>query len=364
MKIGLFGGAFNPPHLEHVMILDEAKKTLGLDKSIVFPSYLPPHKRTADSTPFEDRMNMCKIAFSEAEVSDIEFESEDTNYTVNTLKKFKAKYPTDKLYFIIGGDSMADIFKWYKPEEIFKSVELVVYPRDGRISDMNNSIEKAKKLGANITVLHVESQNFSSGEIRCLSSIGASLDGLVSDSVQKYISDHNLYTTDLLGIIRDRVSDRTYMHSLRTAVWALKLNRKLSLDTKEVFEASLLHDIAKSDESVEGVPNDAKATPVAHQFRGAEVLERLGFSKNVVEAVRYHTTGRADMTLLQKLIFCADMTEEGRSYEGVEQLRQALLADFEDGFRRCVERTYEFLVAKGADIYYLTKDAYQFYKDE
>lgn len=364
MKIGLFGGAFNPPHVEHKKVIDEAKKALGLDKCVIIPSYLPPHKRTADGTPFELRVAMCALSFSDCEISEIERYSNDTNYTVNTLAKFKRIYPADKLYFIIGGDSMADLFKWYKPEEILDTVELVVYPREGRIDDMHKAISIARELGGKITLLDFESDNISSAEIRCLSSISASLDGIVSSEVASFISEHKLYGNGFDDLLKERVNDRTYKHSVRTAAWALRLNRQLALPTQEVFEASFLHDIAKQDTETFGVPNDAHGTPVAHQFRGAQVLSELGCSDNVVDAVRYHTTGRADMTMLQKLVFCADMTEEGRSYEGLLELREALLADFERGFRLCIKRTYEHLLGKGADIYYLTRDAYLFYQNE
>lgn len=364
MKIGLFGGAFNPPHVEHEKVINEAKKALGLDKCIIIPSYLPPHKRTADGTPFELRVDMCALAFPDCEISEIERYSDDTNYTVNTLSKFKKLYPTDKLYFIIGGDSMADLFKWYKPQDILKAVELVVYPRGGRMNDMHRAISKAREIGRIITLLDFESDNISSEEIRYLSSIGASLEGLVSPSVFSFLSEHKLYDNGFTDILKDRVNERTYAHSVRTAVWALRLNRRLALPTRDVFEASFLHDIAKYDTEGFGVPSDAYGTPVAHQFRGAQVLDTLGYSKNVVDAVRYHTTGREDMTLLQKVVFCADMTEEGRNYEGVNELRATLLTDFEKGFRLCVKRTYEYLRDKGVDIYYLTKDAYLFYQNE
>lgn len=364
MKIGLFGGAFNPPHVEHYEVIKEAKRVLGLDKVVVFPSYLPPHKRTADGTPFSVRVKLCKLAFPDTEVSEIERQDEYVNYAVNTVKKFKEIYPRDKLYYVIGGDSMADLFKWYEPEKLLSMVDLVVYPRDGRIEDMNVSIERAKSLGANITLLNIKSNNISSAEIRYLSSIGCSIKGLVDDTVLEYLKNNPQYSTPSVAFLKARLSERTFNHSLRTAAWAMKLNRRLGLPLKDVFEASLLHDIAKGIDTDYGVPNDALGTPVAHQFSGASLLQASGYSNEVVEAVKYHTTGKEDMTSLQKLVFCADMTEEGRSFDGVEKLRQALLDDFETGFRMCIKRTYDFLLDKGEDIYYLTKDAYLFYKDK
>ena len=364
MKIGLFGGAFNPPHVEHYEVIKEAKKVLGLDKVVVFPSYLPPHKRTADGTPFDVRVKLCSLAFPDCEISEIERQDEYVNYAVNTVGKFKEIYPQDKLYYIIGGDSMADIFKWYMPEKLFTMVDLVVYPRDSRLQDMYASIDKAKSMSANITLLNITSNNISSAEIRYLASIGCSIKDLVGSRVLDYLEKNPLYSTPSVAFLKARLSERTFNHSLRTASWAMKLNRKLGLPIKDVFEASLLHDITKGIDTDFGVPTDALGTPVMHQFSGASLLQASGYSREVVEAVRYHTTGKENMTTLQKLVFCADMTEEGRSYDGVEVLRRTLLDDFEKGFRLCIKRTYEFLVEKGVDIYYLTKDAYLFYKEE
>lgn len=364
MNIALFGGAFNPPHNEHLKVISEAKKALNLDQCVIFPSYLPPHKRTADGTPFELRVKMCELAFPDCVVSKIEKESSDVNYAVNTVKKFQELYKGDKLFYIIGGDSMADIFKWYKPEILFSLVDIVVYPREGRIKEMYDAIARAREMGAKIHLINVMSDNVSSGEIRYLSAISANLEGLVSLEVERFIKNNLLYTTSLTEILNARLNERTYLHSIRTAIWAMKLNRKLALPIKDVFEASLLHDVAKDDAVTDGVPTDAVGSPVAHQFRGAKVLKDMGFNDDVVQAVAYHTTGCKNMNMLQKLIFCADMTEEGRKFDGVEELRNSLLKDFQLGFKACLKRTYQFLIEKGADIYPLTKDAYLFYLDK
>ena len=363
-KIGLFGGAFNPPHIEHVEVLNCAKEKFGLDFCVVFPSFLPPHKSTANDIPFDTRMDMCKLAFGDVVYSSIEKESTETNYAVNTVKKFKKIYPDDQLFYIIGGDSMADLFKWYKPEELLSLVSLVVYPRQGRESDMNVAIEKVRALGGDITVLSYVSKNFSSGEIRYLSAINSDLSKYLCPDVEKYIKDNGLYHDKCVDLARQELSDRTYAHVLRTVEWAMVLNRKLNLPISDVFYSAILHDITKNSDTLNGVPDDAIGSPVAHQFSGAEVAKKLGMSDEVINAVRYHTTGRENMSTLEKLVFVADMTELGRSYEGVEKLRELLLSDFEKGFVKCLERSYEFLLEKGQNIYFLTKNAYEYYKNK
>ena len=362
-KIGLYGGAFNPPHNEHVAVLNSAKKELNLDFCIVFPSFDPPHKNTTSSVSFESRMEMCSLAFKDAIISDIEKNSLEKNYAVNTVKKFQELYPEDKLVYVIGGDSMADLFKWYQPETLLSMVDIAVYPREGRIEDMNEAINKAREVGGNITVLSYVGENISSREIRALASLGFDISDIVPREVSDYVCKNALYKNEYVDIVKANLPQKTVDHVFRTVKWALRLNRNLGLSVEDVFLATLFHDITKKTDTTSGVPEDAISTPVAHQFSGAEYAKRLGFNDKVVQAIRYHTTGREDMTTLEKLVYVADMTEEGREFDGVEKLRSALLFDFEKGFVECLNHSYEYLVNKGENIYYLTKNAYEYYKN-
>lgn len=362
--IGLFGGAFNPPHKEHIAVFDCAVKELHLDECVVFPSYLPPHKNTTESVSFSDRMNMCKMAFKGATLSDIELVSEEKNYALNTVRKFKKQYKDCKLIYIMGGDSMADFFKWYKPEELLREVGIAVYPREGREEEMLTSFNKAKEMGGDLTLLSYVGENISSREIRCLSAVGSDLSEFLTKEVAEYVKSHELYNDKVISLVRERLIDKTYNHVIRTVQWALKLNRKLCLPVEEVFYSALLHDVTKNSNDFSGVPLDTRNTPVAHQFSGAEFARVQGFSKNVVQAIMYHTTGKPNMTTLQKLIYSADMTEQGRDFDGVEELRRLLLEDFEAGFTACLKHSYDYLVERGKEVYFLTKDAYEFYNNK
>lgn len=360
-KLIIYGGAFNPPHNEHILALDNAKKILGLDKAIIVPSYYPPHKNGSDMVSFDLRFKMCSLAFPKDYISDVERVSQQKNYSINTIKSLKLQYPNTEFFYLIGGDSMADFFKWYKPEEILKEVTLVVYPRESREKDCNDAINKAKSLGGNIIKLDSVGQNISSGEIRALFSLSAKLDGIVPKEIIDFVNDKKLYSSKLVSLAKEKLSEKTFLHSVRTAIWALELNRKIGLSQQKVFESAILHDIEKNSSTLLGVPIDAISTPVAHQFSGAHTAKELGLCDDVVSAIMYHTTARENMTALEKLIYSADMTEPIRDFEGVNELREKLIFNLDEGFVACLKRSYDYLVSQNKDIYHLTEEAYNFY---
>lgn len=363
-KIGVFGGAFNPPHKEHVKALAFAKEKLNLSQFIVIPSFYPPHKNGAEIVDFDERYKMCVDTFPQDIVSDIEKISEQKNYTYNTVKKLLQIYQDAELYYLIGGDSMADFFKWYKPEEIIKLVTLVVYMRESRQDEALESIKKVESLGGKVIKLDYVGENISSGEIRCLSALGIDLKNYVNPKVANYIKEKDFYKSDLVDYVKSKLSDKTFAHSVRTAIWALELNRSVGLSPKLVFESAILHDIEKNSLKIEGVPQDAVDSPVAHQFSGAQTVKELGFCDEVVSSVRYHTTAKPKMSKLEMLIYSADMTEPIRDFEGVEELRAKLKESLEQGFKACLTRTVNYLKEKNRDIYYLTQDAYDYYVEK
>ena len=133
MKTGIYGGAFNPVHKEHINIALAAKAALGLDRLIVIPTYISPHKSGDMSAKGKDRLEMCRLAFAGhagVEVSDYELKRGGISYSYVTCRHFKKLYPEDELYFIIGADSLQGFYSWRNPEEILKCVTLAVCARE------------------------------------------------------------------------------------------------------------------------------------------------------------------------------------------------------------------------------------------
>lgn len=361
VKIGIFGGAFNPPHNEHITALNLFKESVGLARCIIIPSYYPPHKDGAEMLPFEVRANMCAMVFKDDEISYIEKNSEEKNYAINTIRKIKEENPNSELFYLIGGDSMADFFSWYKPYELIKEVTLVVYQRESREKEADAAIEKVKNAGGKVIKLPFCGQNISSGEIRNLFALEANVSKYMNKDVIKLIESNQYYKSELVEYVRRHTSEKTFKHVVRTAIWALELNRGIGLSPKLVFESALLHDVEKDSECMDGVPNDAVGLPVSHQFSGAYRAESLGLSEEVISAIKYHTTAKPDMSKLEMLIYSADMTEPARDFDDVDKLREILKKDIVKGFTACLEHSYKYLKNKGKEIYYLTKEAYEFY---
>ena len=131
MKIGLFGGTFNPVHNGHINLVKNFKDKLSLDKVLVIPTAVPPHKQAESLVSSEDRLNMCRLAFSSlAEVSDVEIERGGRSYTVETLEELKKIYKDDDLYFLVGSDMLLSFKRWYRWEDILTMCTLCATDRD------------------------------------------------------------------------------------------------------------------------------------------------------------------------------------------------------------------------------------------
>jgi len=134
MKIGILGGTFNPVHIGHLILAEEAKEKLGLDKIIFIPTALPPHKDNLNIAPASDRLKMLKLAVKGNKnfmVSDIEIKRNGRSYTIDTLRELKGKYSHDELYFIIGSDLLKYLNEWKDLNEIIKMVKFVAATRPG-----------------------------------------------------------------------------------------------------------------------------------------------------------------------------------------------------------------------------------------
>lgn len=366
-KIAIFGGAFDPPHNVHIDIAREAVKEFGYERIIFLPSYNPPHKNIASSEG--DRLNMLRMAIAAENnfvISTFEIGRGAVGYTVDTLPKLRDIY--GEFDFIIGGDSMRDFHKWYRPEQILLDNNIVVAIRDGNAGEAISALKAYEELPPkSVKLMRYTPRSISSTAIRLRVQLGLDITQYVPQGVAEYIADSGLYD-EYKGCrirLQSELSSERYRHSIGVVKMANQLNEQLKLDYEQVFLAALLHDCAKSD-NIDyrqcNIPSDSVGTAVAHAFAGASVARSYGVKDdNVLLAIYYHTTGRADMTALEKLIYTADMVEESRDYESVEELRALCLSDFESGFRQCLRRTNERLLNNKTPIYYLTEQAYSCY---
>lgn len=187
MKIGILGGTFDPVHFGHLILAEQVRVQLGLDKVIFIPAFMPPHKSRPGITSAKHRLEMLRLATvynGYFEVSDIEIRRKGTSYTVDTLREVKARYPEAALYFICGSDLVAEIPKWKDVDEIYRMAAFVLARRPGY----------GKRLsGSRFIKIKVAQVDISSSLLRDLVKQKSSIRYLTPYSVVKYIEKQGLY---------------------------------------------------------------------------------------------------------------------------------------------------------------------------
>lgn len=187
MRIGILGGTFNPVHIGHLILAEEVREKLGLDKIIFVPTALPPHKDDVNIAPPQDRLRMLKLAVASNKfftVSDIEIKRQGRSYTIDTLKAFKDKYSRDELYFIIGSDLLKYLSEWKDLGQIISMVKFIAATRPGY---------PLEKIPPYIQTLPIRAVDVSAFEIRQCVAQGKSYGYLVTDKVFDYIKKRKLY---------------------------------------------------------------------------------------------------------------------------------------------------------------------------
>lgn len=363
MRIGLFGGTFNPPHITHVNIAKQAVKQLKLDKLLVVPCGDPPHKRC--DVDKHTRLELTKLAFQGiGETWDYEILNTGKSYTVVTLNKVKQLYPEVELYLIIGGDSLQSFDKWYCPDEIARLATIAVAARESELPS-NLIADVTRKFNANIVALDVEPNDDSSTEIRLRYQFGKDNSAYVPKAADEYVLRNNLYSEykQMVAKLKTYLKPERFEHTYYVVKRGLELASDGEYD--KVFVACLLHDCAKyideKDFAKYGFVKPADMPkPVTHCFLGAKVAAiDFGVTDNeILDAIAYHTTGRPNMTRLEKIVYVADKTEETRPYP----LEHLLSGALDEMFLKCLAEANEYRIqAHGDSDFALTDDTLKFY---
>ena len=193
MATGIMGGTFDPIHVAHLMIAEEALREFDLDRVVFMPSAQPPHKQVQEVTPIEHRLEMVRLAVAgepRMGVSDLEARSPAPSYTIETIRRLRVELGEDEtIYFIMGADSLTQFFTWKDPEDLLTSCEFVVVPRPGV------AIEGADdRIRNKAHILDSPMLDISSSDIRERVRRGESIDHLVPPEVSAYISEKKLYS--------------------------------------------------------------------------------------------------------------------------------------------------------------------------
>jgi nicotinate-nucleotide adenylyltransferase len=202
-RIGSLGGTFNPPHLGHLLLAQEAHSALGLDRVLLVAAGAPPHKEMPDDPGAERRLHMVRLAArgdDRLEVSDLEVAREGPSYTLATLRAIDAQAPKDELHLIVGGDTAEALPRWREPRKILELAQLAVAERSGSARRERIEAALAELGGARVTFLDMPRIDISSTEVRRRVAEGLPIQCLVPAAVADYIAAEGLYC------VRERVA--------------------------------------------------------------------------------------------------------------------------------------------------------------
>ncbi len=361
----VMGGCFDPPHNAHVEMVRHLSKRADVDKIIIIPTFLPPHKENSVA-PYYCRMDMAKLAFgniNKVTVSDIESKLEGKSYSVETLKALNEK----DVLFVIGADEAETIDMWKNPTELARLCRFAVFKRNG-----NLNTSALEKIGAKYEIIDFLPQNVSSTALR------KKLDySLLPKSVESYIKSHSLYSTELIYIaeIKANLTEKRFNHSLNVANEALRLSKMYGGDERLIYTAALLHDVTKDcskNQQLQLMQDfgiilsglEKNAPKLWHAITGAYYAKNILKidSDEVFSAIRYHTTAKSDMTLTEKLVYLADYTSADRDYNGIEEMREAVNTSLSKAMSIATTFTVEDLTKRNLAIHPDSLDAYNQYK--
>ena len=392
MKIGIYGGSFNPPHLGHMTAAIAASVCLKLDKLLLIPAGIPPHKVLSEGTPSErHRLAMTRLMGEqvaletgiEVEVSDMEMLREGKSYTADTVRELHEAYPGDELWLFMGTDMFLTFQAWHQPEEIVKYAGICAFGRTETDTEELFAVQRdylaATFPGARITTMVLPNVvDISSTALR--GAIPAGRGGrYLAPAVLGYILREHLYGTNLnlrrLKLQELRPVALSYLkakriaHVLGTEETAVKLAEKYGADVDKARVAALLHDCTKRLTMEEqlalcekyGIALDEleqRTLKLLHAKTGAALArEVFGADDEICNAILWHTTGKPDMTRLEKVIYLADFIEPNRSFPGVEALRRTVWQDLDQGLLMGLSMTIEEMEEMGNPVHHNTIEA-------
>lgn len=387
MKIGIYGGTFDPPHNGHIAAAQAAMDQLGLDRLLLIPTFQPPHKALPEGAPSaQQRYDMTVLAAAslgkKAEVLDIELRRGGPSYSWETLCMMKKQFPEDELWLLIGSDMFLTLQEWREPRRVMAMAHIGAFSRVQGGEKAEFARQKAfleREFGAAVTIIpNPQVVELSSTEVRQALAAGGGED-LLPPAVYGYALRERLYNMNrpLTGLTPDQLrpvalsylKPKRMPHVLGTEQEAVRLTRRYGGDETQARIAALLHDCTKKLEMPEQLALckrydialdelERKALKLLHSKTGAAIARDVfGVEDAVYDAIWYHTTGKPDMTLLEKIIYLADYIEPSRDFPGVEELRQAVYEDLNHGLLMGLSMTIQEMEEMGNPVHHLTRDA-------
>ena len=376
-RIGIYGGTFNPPHIGHMQAAQQAIDLLSLDRLLLIPAAIAPHKQLpTGSGSAQQRLEMLTIAAKDlpkTQVLDLELRREGLSYTYLTVEELSVQYPRDELVLIMGSDMFLSFDSWKNWEQITQHASLGVLYRGNR--DEKAAVAKKKEQlsaqGVRVELAENRYTAISSTDIRRMLVFGCG-EGYLPEGVADYIREKRLYVSSegyrglslkqLENVVMELLKPNRRAHVAGCRDTAVELAKRWGADETDAARAGLLHDVTKAldgplqltlCQAYGKILDDfsRKYPKTLHALTGSLVAERIfGENDAVISAIRHHTTGRADMTLLEKIIYVADYMEPNRNFPGVQVLRELAYTDIDAALKQGLEFTLEHLARQGSEV--------------
>lgn len=394
VRIGIIGGTFDPIHIGHLIIAQNAVTQYHLDQILFIPTGHSPHKDDKEIEQSAHRLEMIRLSIKnnpDFYFSAMEINAARTSYTYLTLQELHRIYPDWELYFIMGADSLDYLDKWMEPAEICRLATLLVAIRDDL--DMNRIKNKAAELkrlyAADIRPIITPNVSVSSHNIRERVAKGEPIRYLVTPEVEEYIAHQCLYQEDegqtpmnerlnkIKKTLKKELDKDRYEHTLGVMYTSACLAMANGYDMEKAQLAGLLHDCAKC------IPNEKKLkicaknnipvtqvekdNPFLLHAKVGAFLARVLYEvedEEILHAISVHTTGAPAMNTLDKIVFIADYIEPKRDKAAnLKEIRKTAFEDLDEALKMILSDTIHYLNGSKNDknIDPMTIETYHYY---
>ena len=394
VRIGIIGGTFDPIHIGHLIIAQNAVTQYHLDQILFIPTGHSPHKDDKEIEQSAHRLEMIRLSIKnnpDFYFSAMEINAARTSYTYLTLQELHRIYPDWELYFIMGADSLDYLDKWMEPAEICRLATLLVAIRDDL--DMNQIKNKAAELKrlyeADIRPIITPNVSVSSHNIRERVAKGEPIRYLVTPEVEEYIAHQCLYQEDegqtpmnerfnkIKKALKKELDKDRYEHTLGVMYTSACLAMANDYDMEKAQLAGLLHDCAKC------IPNEKKLkicaknnipitqvekdNPFLLHAKVGAFLARVLYEiedEEILHAISVHTTGAPAMNTLDKIVFIADYIEPKRDKAAnLKEIRKTAFEDLDEALKMILCDTIHYLNGSKNDknIDPMTLETYHYY---
>ena len=347
-RIGVLGGTFDPIHIGHLLLAEAARVQAELSQVLFMPVHIQPFKQDADISSDDDRIRMLRLATQNNryfQVSTIECDKGGVSYTIDSLRALKQEHNGADIFFLIGTDMFLNIEKWKDSDKLIREFALVVGIRPGYHTDEAESLaEKLREqYGAYIIFVDNPPIELSSTEIRDRVRRSDTIRYRVPEKVRQFL------------LVREKQGEKRFEHTKRVMDLAGDMAARFGDDVFKAETAALFHDYCKD-------PNGGTENDINHAGMAAEVArdEFCIIDEDLLNAIRYHTTGRAGMSRLEKILFLADTVEPGRKYKSIKELRETCLDDLDRGTFTVLVELKKYLEMNGIEVSKDTDAAIQY----